>query len=226
MRHTAGVPNADDVRAHLSPTGVLRAVINLGNPVLAQGSPDAPRGVTVDIAREIGRRLDVPLALPCVGAAKDSLAMLRQGVVDLAFLAIEPARADEVAFTSSYLTIEAVYAVPHGSPFTAPEQVDVPGVRIGVKEGSAYDLFLTRTLRHAELVRGAEGTEVFLAEGLDAGAGIRAPVTDFVAATPGMRLIDAPVMEIRQAVALARDTPTDVVAWVEGLLDTFRHAGR
>ena len=147
---------------------MLRAAINLGNPVLAQGTSAAPTGVTIDIGREIAARLSLGVEFVCFDAARDSLAALLTGRADICFLGIEPARADEVAFTAPYVLIEGVYAVPDRSPLATGADVDSPGVRIGVKRGSAYDLFLTRTLRHAEVVRGAEGTEVFLTENLEA----------------------------------------------------------
>ena len=133
----------------LTPTGSLRAAINLGNPVLTHGTAAAPGGVTVAIAGEVARRLGVPLELVCVDAARKSFASLVEGSVDVSFLAIEPAREADVAFSPPYLAIEGVYVVPVDAPFGDASEVDRPGVTIGVKEGSAYDLYLTRTLEHA-----------------------------------------------------------------------------
>ena len=149
-----------DLTTELAPAGVLRAALNLGNPVLVQGTPAEPAGVTVDIAREIAGRLGVPAEFRCFGAARESLAAAVAGEADICFLAVEPARAAQIAFTAPYVLIEGVYAVRRESPLTTVAQVDSAGVRIGVKQGSGYDLFLTRTLRHATLVRGAEGTAV------------------------------------------------------------------
>ena len=157
----------------LAPRGALRASVNLGNPVLAQGTPDAPAGVTVDIAREVAARLGVPAEFTCFDAARKSLEAMMIGAADICFLAIEPAREAEVAFTPPYVLIEGVYAVPRESPLITVADVDGEGIRIGVKHGSAYDLFLTRTLKHATVVRGADGTEAFAAENLDAAAGQR-----------------------------------------------------
>jgi ABC-type amino acid transport substrate-binding protein len=100
----------------LAPTGVLRASINLGNPVLAQGTPFEPAGVTVDIAREIGSRLGLPVELVCFDAARKSFEAMTSGRADICFLAIEAAREAEVAFTAPYVVIEGVYAVPAESP--------------------------------------------------------------------------------------------------------------
>lgn len=144
----------------LAPTGTLRVSINLGNPVLAQGTPDAPTGVTVDMAREVGVRLGVPVKLLCFDAARKSYEAMASGQADLCFLAVDPAREAEVAFTAPYVVIEGVFVVRQDSDFAKPADVDRPGVRIGVKRGSAYDLFLSRTLQHASVVRGEEGVEL------------------------------------------------------------------
>ncbi|HEX6450789.1 MAG TPA: transporter substrate-binding domain-containing protein [Trebonia sp.] len=209
----------------LAPSGALRASINLGNPVLAQGTPDAPAGVTVDIAREVAARLGVPAEFACFDAARKSFEAMTTGAADICFLAIEPARTAEVAFTPPYVLIEGVYAVPADSPLTSPAAVDRPGVRIGVKQGSAYDLFLTRSLKHATVVRGAEGTAVFLAEKLEAAAGIREPVTEFVASHPGVRLIDERFMEIRQAVGVAKSKSPETVRFLTDLVEDLKRSG-
>jgi polar amino acid transport system substrate-binding protein len=122
-----------------------------------------------------------------------------RGDADICFLAIEPARAAQVAFTAPYVVIEGVYVVPAGSGRTAPGDVDTEGVRIGVNEGSAYDLFLSRTLQRASLVRGEDGIGLFRGQGLEAAAGIRQVVSDFAACTPGFRMVDEGFMQIRQA---------------------------
>jgi polar amino acid transport system substrate-binding protein len=209
----------------LAPAGVLRASINLGNPVLAQGTPSAPSGVTVDIARLVAARLGVPVELACFSAARDSLAALLSGQAAIGFLGIDPARAAELAFTPPYVLIEGVYAVPADSPLRSVTDVDAPGVRVGVKRGSAYDLHLTRTLSHATVVRGDEGTAVFASEGLEAAAGIRAPVTAFVASHPGLRLIGDAFMQIQQAAAVARDKSPATVAFLSSLVEELRASG-
>jgi polar amino acid transport system substrate-binding protein len=209
----------------LAPTGVLRASINLGNPVLAQGTPAEPAGVTVDIAREIAARLGVQAQLVCFTAARDSFQAIMTRQADICFLAIEPVREAEVAFTAPYVLIEGVYAVPDQSRLATVGDVDSAGVRIGVKHGSAYDLFLSRTLKHATVVRGAEGTEVFLAQNLEAAAGVREPVTEFVAAHPGVRLIEGRFMEIRQAVGTAKTKRQDTKRFLHGLVEELKASG-
>jgi polar amino acid transport system substrate-binding protein len=213
------------IRADLAPSGVLRAAINLGNPVLNTGPPEAPAGVTVDIAREIAARLGAGVEFLCFGAARESFEAMTAGRADICFLAIEPARAAEVAFTAPYVLIEGVYVVPADSALSTVDDIDSPGVRIGVKRGSGYDLFLTRTLRHATVVRGTEGTDIFVAENLEAGAGVREPVTEFVATHPGYRLIEQRFMEIPQAVGTAKTKLPETVRFLHAVVEELKTSG-
>src|SRR6478672_5578496 len=192
----------DSPTAQLAPTGTLRVVINLGNPVLAQGPAEAPRGVTVAIAGEIARWLGVPLELTCVDAARE----------------------EGVAFTGPYVLIEGVYVTDSTSPLRSSDEVDRPGVRVGVREGSAYDLFLTRSLEHAAIVRASEATDVFEEQGLDAAAGVRQPMEAYVAAT-GRRILEPAFMEIRQSVGVPRSTPPDAVAALAGFVEELKASG-
>lgn len=205
----------------LAPTGRLRAVINLGNPVLAQGTPDAPRGVTVAIARSVADWLGVPLDLQCVDAARDAYAAIVEGRADLCFLADEPARAEGVAFTPPYVLIEGVHVTDRDSPLRTSEEVDRAGVRVGVRTGSAYDLYLTRTLQHAEVVRADEATEVYEEQGLDVAAGVRQPMQAYVAAT-GRRILEPAFMEIRQSVGVPRSVDAAAVAALSGHVEHLK----
>ena len=119
-----------DVVHDLAPTGVLRASINLGNPVLAQGTPEQPSGVTVDLAREVAGRLGVPLELVCFDAARKSLEAMTDGRADLCFLAVDPSRAQEVAFTAPYVVIEGVYC-PGTRPWPRSRTSTVPAYGSG-----------------------------------------------------------------------------------------------
>ncbi|MEN8707047.1 MAG: transporter substrate-binding domain-containing protein [Nocardioides marinisabuli] len=214
-----------DIVSDLAPTGTLRASINLGNPVLAQGTAEQPRGVTVDLARELGARLGVPVELTCCGAARESFEAMVQGRADVCFLAVDPAREASVAFTAPYAVIEGAYVVAEASPLGSAAEVDREGVRVGVKDGSAYDLFLSRTLRHAEVVRGAEGTTVFADRHLEVGAGIRQPVLDFVAAHPGHRVLEPAFMEIAQAVGTPRDRSAETLAFLRDVVEDLKAEG-
>lgn len=209
----------------LAPTGTLRAAINLGNPVLAQGTPAEPAGVTVDLAREIAARLGVQVRFACFDAARKSYQAMASGDADICFLAIEPAREAEVAFTPPYVVIEGVYAVPVDSAIRTVADVDHDGVRIGVNRGSAYDLFLTRTLEHATVVRGDEGMDVFRERGLEVAAGIRQPMTAYAAAHPDVRVVEGAFMGIRQAVGTTRSRRPETVRFLATLVEELKADG-
>src|SRR5262245_34573875 len=160
-----------DVVKELAPTGKLRAAINLGNPVLAQKGPGGePRGVTVDLATELARRTGLTLELVPFDAAGKVFEALKESKWDIAFLAIEPVRAAEIAFTAPYVIIEGVYMVRTDSKLHSVEEVDRPGVRIAVNKGSAYDLYLTRTIKQATLMRAESGADLFLKDNLEVAA--------------------------------------------------------
>src|SRR5262245_53439970 len=214
-----------DIASDLAPAGTLRASINLGNPVLAQGTADAPSGVTVDIARELGARLGLPVELLCFDAARDSFEAMQQGRADVCFLAVDPAREETVAFTAPYAVIEAVFVVPGESPLASADDVDGDRVRVGVKDGSAYDLYLSRTLERAEVVRGDEGTAVFVEQQLEVGAGIRQPTLDFVASHSGFRVLEPPFMQIRQAVGTSRAKHRETVRFLCELVEELKATG-
>ncbi|GAA1325578.1 transporter substrate-binding domain-containing protein [Pseudonocardia xinjiangensis] len=209
----------------LAPTGTLRASINLGNPVLAQGTPAAPTGVTVDIARELGSRLGLPVELVCFDAARKSFEAMASGQADICFLAIEPVREAEVAFTAPYVVIEGVFVVPRDSAISSTADVDSDGVRVGVNEGSAYDLFLSRTLQHASAVRGEDGIDVFRDRGLEVAAGIKQPMVEFVSSHPEFRLIEGRFMEIRQALGTTRTRGPETVRFLRAFIEELKASG-
>ena len=161
----------DDQRSaslnELAPSGRIRVAINYGNPVLAQKDPASgePRGVSSDIARELSRRAHLPVDFVTFDAAGKVFAALANDAWDVAFLAIDPKRAVEIDFTAPYVIIEGTYMVRSDSPLATIADVDRPGVRIAVAAGSAYDLYLTRTIEHAELVRAPTGPEAVESSG-------------------------------------------------------------
>jgi polar amino acid transport system substrate-binding protein len=209
----------------LAPSGVLRASINLGNPVLAHGTSAAPAGVTVDLARELGSRLGVAVELVCFDAARKSFDAMVSGRADVCFLAVEPEREAKVAFTPPYVVIEGVFAVTEDSAIATTADVDREDVRVGVKEGSAYDLFLSRTLRNASVVRGHEGVDVFRDQGLEVAAGIRQPMTEFVERHRGFRLLDAAFMQIRQAMGTTASRRPETVRFLRGYVEELKASG-
>ncbi|HTQ00174.1 MAG TPA: ABC transporter substrate-binding protein [Casimicrobiaceae bacterium] len=196
----AGTPSTPAV-TDLAPTGTLRAAINFGNPILATKTPDGqPSGVSVDLARELGMRLRVPVELVTFESAGKVVAAVGQW--DVAFLAVDPARAGEIAFTAPYVVIEGAYLVPAGSPIRENAQVDRAGVRVVVGAGSAYDLYLARELRHATLVRAPTSpavTDLMVARNLDVAAGVKQQLEADAKRVPGVRVLEGRFMVINQA---------------------------
>jgi polar amino acid transport system substrate-binding protein len=195
-----------DVVKSLAPKGTLRAAINIANPVLVQRNPitGAPCGVTIDLVRELEKRLGVRTEQVAIDSAGKAFEAVKSAACDIGFLAIEPARAAEIQFTSPYVIIEGVYAVRADGPLQANEDIDRPGVRVGVNKGAAYDLYLTRSLKHATLVRVDDAFDTFLREGLEAVAGVKQGVVRFLEETPVARLLPGRFMEIQQAMCLPK----------------------
>lgn len=192
----------------LAPSGRLRAAINLGNAVLAQaGGPQGAKGPSVDIANELGRRLNCPVDLIIYDSAGQVVAGLAGDRWDVAFLAIDPVRADQIAFTMPYVFIEGTYMVKADAPFQTTADLDHKGVRIAVGKGAAYDLHLSRTLRHATLVRSptsAAAITHFLRDGLEAVGGIRQALLAAEHITPNCRVLVDCFNRIDQAIALPK----------------------
>jgi polar amino acid transport system substrate-binding protein len=202
-------PSADVLR-DLAPSGTLRAAINFGNSVLAQkGESGAPRGVSVDLASELAKRLGVPVAFVPYEAAGKVFEGAKSGEWDIGFMAIEPVRAAEIQFTAPYVVIEGTYMVRQESSFKDVGDVDKPGVKIAVGLGSAYDLYLTRTLQHARIIRARTGggsamIEMFIADNLDVAAGVRQQLDAYAKDHPEMRVMSGHFQEIAQAMGMPR----------------------
>lgn len=196
------------IRAAFAPTGVLRAAINLGNPILANtGADGAPGGVSVDLSRELAQLLDLPLELVVFDTAGKSVAAVAGGQADVGFFAIDPVRGADIAFTAPYVLIEGCYLVRDDSPITANAQVDDAAHRVVVGQGSAYDLYLTRELRQAAIVRAPTSpavVEVFLEQGAEVAAGVKQQLEADAARLGGMRLLDTRFMVIEQAMGVPK----------------------
>jgi polar amino acid transport system substrate-binding protein len=218
-------PVTPDIVKNLAPSRTLRVGINLGNPVLVQtDATGEPTGVTVDLARELARRLGVPVELNRFDAAGKSFEALKGGKLDIVFLAIEPVRAAEVAFSAPYVIIEGVYMVPKDSAIKSNDEVDRQGIRIGVNKASAYDLFLTRSLKHATLVRGEGSLDQLVDQKLDVVAGVKQPLVAYLKAHPDMRLLDGRFMEIQQAMGTVKGR--DIGArYLHGFIEELKASG-
>ncbi|HEX6145076.1 MAG TPA: ABC transporter substrate-binding protein [Geminicoccaceae bacterium] len=195
--------------AELAPTGVLRAAINLSNFLLVSGKSAAgePEGVAPDMARAIAERLGVPVAYVTYARPGELADAAGQDVWDVGLIAAEPSRAETIAFSPAYAEIEATYLVPADSPIGSIDEVDRPGVRIAIAARSAYDLWLTRHLQSAELVRAPSldaSYELFVADRLDALAGLRPRLLQDVEKLPGARILDGKFTAVQQAVGTAK----------------------
>lgn len=201
-------PVTPAILTELAPDGILRAAINFGNPVLAQRGPDGePQGVSVALAKALAEALGVTLEMRTFDAAGKVFAALEDNAWTVAFLAIEPVREAQIHFSAPYVLIEGTYLVKKDAPFQQVEQLDQPGLRLAVGEGAAYDLFLSRTLQHAELARAgtsAGAVDLFIEQNLDAAAGVRQPLEKVAAADSRYRVLNGAFTAIRQAMAVPK----------------------
>ena len=222
---TADVVTPDIVR-DIAPNGRLRAAMNYGNTVLVQHGSE-PRGVSPDIARELARRLGMPLDFIPYDAAGKVSADATRGVWDIAFLARDPERAKDIQFTAPYVVIEGAYMVPDNSPLKTNEEVDRAGVRISVSRASAYDLYLSRTIKQATLVRASSppaSIELFAKERLEALAGVKQPLVAYAASHPGYRVLPGRFMVIEQALAIPRGRPL-AARYLADFIDELKASG-
>lgn len=194
-----------DILNQLAPTGVLRAGVNLGNILLVTGSTSdgLPTGVSPDMAAAIAEKLGVEVSYETFASPGEVADAGANDGWDIALIADEPSRAESIAFTAAYVEIEATYLVPSGSPYQEISEIDQPGVRIAVSGRSAYDLYLSRSLEHAELHRAkglAGALDLFNNEGLDALAGLRPALTENALSLPGARVLDGGYTSVQQAI--------------------------
>jgi polar amino acid transport system substrate-binding protein len=208
--------------AAFAPGGTLRASINLGNPILANrdAATDEPVGVSIDLAREFARRLGVAIELVVFEKAAASVDAVKNEKADIGFFAIDPARSEGLRFTAPYVLIEGSYLVRDASELADNAQADRAGRRISVGAGSAYDLFLTREIKQAEIVRlqGAPAALAALRSGqVDVAAGIRQLLEAEALREPGVRVLPGRFMVIQQAMG----TPASRGAEAQALLAAF-----
>jgi polar amino acid transport system substrate-binding protein len=223
------IPFPAAVASAFTPTGALRASINLGNPILAgKDANGEPGGVSIDLAREFARRLGVRLELVVFEKAAASVEAVRNEQADIGFFAIDPLRSEGMQFTAPYVLIEGSYLVPASSAITRNEDVDQRGNRIAVGAGSAYDLFLTREIRQAEIVRvqGAKGVMDSLHAGqVEVAAGIRQVLEAEAARTQGLRLLPGRFMVIQQAMGTPSSRGADAGVVLAAFVEDMKASG-
>ena len=202
------LPSATAI-TQFTPTGKLRAAINFGNPILANkdAATGQPVGVSIDLATELARRLGMPLEIITFNAAGKVVEAVKAGTVDIAFVAIDPVRGADMHYSAAYVIIEGAYMVKNDSPIRSNSEVDRAGQRISVGLGSAYDLYLTREIKNASLVRAATSAQVtdqMLAQNLEVAAGVKQQLQMDARRVAGLRLIDGRFMVINQAMGMPR----------------------
>lgn len=218
-----------EARKEFAPMGRLRAAINYGNPVLAtkDSTTGELRGVSVELSRELGRRLHVPVELIGYETIAKLVAGLKAGEWDVAFLAIDPERSGDVAFSAPYMEVENTYLVTEGSHIRAAPQVDQPGIRVAVQAKNAADLFLSRELKHAVLVRAPNETAAFdlLKSGAaEAFASNRQRLLSIAEQMAGYRVVEGRFSAIQHAAGVPK--PRDAAAtYLRGFIEDVKAAG-
>jgi polar amino acid transport system substrate-binding protein len=218
------------VLSAFAPTGTLRASINLGNPILANRDAvtGEPLGVSIDLARELGKRLGLPVDLVVFDTAGKSVEAVSDERADVGFFAIDPARGASVAFTAPYVLIEGFYMVRNDSPIQHNSEVDHEGMRVVVGKGSAYDLFLSRELKHAQIVHAPSSPAVvqtFLEQELEVAAGVKQQLEKDAAKTTGLRLLDERFMVIQQAMGLPKSRGSAATEYLRRFVEEMKASG-
>ena len=220
--------HADLIKA-FAPTGVLRASLNMGNPVLAnRDSQGKPFGISIDLAMQLGKKLGVPVELIVNETAGKSVATLEAGRADIGFFAIDPERGRDIAFTAAYVQIEGYYLVRDNSSIQRNEQVDVATNRIVVGKGSAYDLFLTRHLKHAPLERVASSQVVvssFLDKGFEVAAGVKQQLEADTKGVTGVRMLGERFMVINQAMGVPKTKGPEAALFLRTFVEEMKAQG-
>src|SRR5262245_3125878 len=222
-------PKLPDAVAALAPKGTIRAALNFANKVLARRDATGaePAGISVEIARELGRRLNLPVQFVAYDNAAAMADAAATGAWDIAFLAADPAREKLIAFTAPYLELEATYMVPVSSRIRALNEVDVQGVRIAARPRSAYDLFLRRSLAHAELVYPKDpetDVDVLTSGRADVLAGLRHALADTAATTQGVRILEGRFASMQQAIGVPQGRDS-AAAYLREFVDDVKASG-
>lgn len=217
------------LRAEFAPSGTLVAGVNFGNPVIAQKHPSGgdPQGVGPELARELARRLGVPIRYVTYDTAGKMADAAKQGAWDVAMLAVDPKRAEDIAFSAPYVNIEGTYLVRKESPLRRIDEFDRPGLKIAVANKSAYDLWLTRNIKQAQLVRlgtSQAAIDAFRAGQADVAAGVKQPLAKTAAADPGLRVIDGSFMTIGQASGVPR-ARANAASYLRSFIEEMKASG-
>lgn len=215
-----------------APTGTLRVGINLGNPLLAglDKNSGAPKGITIDIANHIASALNLPVEFTCFQMAGATVEAVKSGEVDLVFVAIDPVRGADISYTPAYIQIEGAYMVKDSSPLTQNAEVDAPGNEIVVGKGSAYDLYLSREITKASLLRSANSQAVvddFMSGKGNVAAGVKQQLESDAKRYQGLRMLPGRFMVINQAMGIPkiRQNVQSTTAYLSGVIEQLKKSG-
>ena len=220
------------VLSSFAPTGTLRVGINLGNPLLANEDATSKKlsGVTIDIANEIGQRMNLPVQLIPFKTAGATVDGIKSGDIDLVFVAIDPVRGADISYTPAYIQIEGAYMVKATSPLKNNEEVDVAGNEIVVGKGSAYDLYLTREIKNATLLRAASSQAVvddFMSGKGNVAAGVKQQLESDAKRYDGLRMLPGRFMVINQAMGIpkARAHYEETTTYLSSVIAQLKQSG-
>lgn len=219
-----------DILRAFTPTGKLRASINLGNPILANknAATGLPFGVSIDLANNFAKRLGVDIELVVFDAAGKSVEAVKAEQADIGFFAIDPLRGEGISFTAPYVLIEGSYLVPQDSAIQSNDEVDRAGIRVTVGKGSAYDLFLTRELKHADIVRAPTSptvVDVYVAQKLEVAAGVRQQLESDLLRFAGHRLLPGRFMVIQQAMGTPKTRGVEAAHYLAAYVEEMKASG-
>lgn len=214
----------------IAPTGKLRASINLGNPILANKNPKSglPFGVSIDLANAFAKKLGLEIELVVFDSAGKSVEAVNAEQADIGFFAIDPLRGEGISFTAPYVLIEGSYLVKEGSAIQSNDQVDIAGNRLVVGKGSAYDLFLTREIQFAEIVRAPTSptvVSVFLEGAYEVAAGVKQQLESDALKNTGLRLLPGRFMVIQQAMGLPKSRGSEAVQLLSVFVEEMKASG-
>jgi polar amino acid transport system substrate-binding protein len=222
-------PSAPSLAALLAPRGVLRAAINLGNPVLAGlDAAGEPSGISADLSRKLAAQLGLGIEWHVFRKADESVQCVRADEADIGFFAIDPVRGEGLHFSPPYVQIEGAYMVRSDSPLQSKDDVDQANNRVTVGAGSAYDLFLTRHLQHAAIVRAPSSpavVDLFMAQQLEVAAGVKQQLEADAQRCPGVRLLPGRFMVIHQAMGMPAQRSDPAREFLNGFVEDAKQSG-
>ncbi len=214
------------------PSSTLRVAINLGNPVLASEDTATKKlsGISVDIANEIGKRINLPVQLIPFKSAGATVDGIKNGGIDMVFVAIDPVRGADISYTPAYIQIEGAYMVKASSPLKSNIEVDVAGTEIVVGKGSAYDLYLSREIKNATLLRAASSQAViddFMSGKGNVAAGVKQQLESDAKRYEGLRMLPGRFMVINQSIGIPKARPDfeKTTAYLSEVITQLKQSG-